>query len=89
MKRGRRWTIGFALALTGIASLLGVPAADSQFDTTCASWNNSSVQYLDQYGGYCGGTGGSCAECSIGSATGYSVCVRDSFGMSVCTDYQY
>jgi hypothetical protein len=89
MKKTYRWTIALVFTLAALASVLFVPSASSQFPTTCASWLNSSVHYETNYGGYCGGYGGACAECSTGWSTGYSVCVSDSYGNSMCTDYQY
>lgn len=89
MKPAHRWTLGLVVVLALLSSVLIVPTANSQFPTTCASWSNSSARFLAGYGGYCGGSGGVCAECSTGWATGYSVCVSDSAGLGYCTDYQY
>lgn len=84
-----RRTSALVFALAALASVLFVPGASSQFPTTCGTYNNSSVHYYAGYGGYCGGNGGVCSECSTGWSSGYSVCVSDSFGGSICTDYQY
>ncbi len=87
--RKHRWPLALVISFAVIASLSGVPAANSDFDTTCNSYDNSHVNIQDGYGGYCGGSGGVCAECSTGWSSGYSVCVSDSWGGSMCTDYQY
>jgi len=81
--------LALSLGLAGGFLLFLVPTADSEyFPTTCGSYVNSSVQYDGMYGGYCGGYGGVCAECSTGYRSGYTVCVSDSQGQSICTDYQ-
>jgi hypothetical protein len=83
----RRLIPALLMTLAGLFTIS--PAVDSSyFPTTCGTYNNSSVQYQSGYGGYCGGYGGVCGECSTGYSGGYSVCVTDNFGGSVCTDYQ-
>ncbi len=89
MKNAHRWTIALVFTLAALASVLFVPSASSQFGPTCGTYSNSSARFLAGYGGYCGGSGGTCVECSLGWSTGYSVCVGDSAGLSYCTDYQY
>jgi|GEM_PF-5806432 len=85
----RRKRLIYSLGLSLGALLLAVPKADSEwFPTECNSYVNVSAQFDSHYGGYCGGYGGVCAECSTGYRGGYTVCVSDSSGSSICTDYQ-
>lgn len=89
MRARHRWTAVIVLALALTVSGFFVPTvASDPFDPTCGTYNNSSAHYLPGYGGYCGGTGGTCSECSAGYYGGYTVCVSDSNGSDICTDYQ-
>ncbi len=90
MKEMRSRTIlVLVMLLVTSASLLFVQPADSDpFPTTCGSWGGYRAVYLPGYGGYCGDYGGACSECSTGYRGGYTVCVSDSTGWSICTDYQ-
>jgi hypothetical protein len=77
------------LALVGAAALVSAPAASPDpFPTNCFTADNARAVYLRGYGGYCADNGGVCSECSTGFTGGHIVCVSDSFGTSVCTDYQ-
>lgn len=87
MSRFKLWQ--GVLLLGGLAlSLLPSPVAAAD----CTQTQNSWVLYDSQWNyAYCGGSTNSvCTQCSADYyPIGYTICTRDSTGVSICIDYQY
>lgn len=72
--------------LLAVALLLSLPVTAAA-DFTCNSYGGVTPSYLEDYGYYCGGTGGGCNECYNFHPGGVQVCVYRWTWEMYCTDY--
>lgn len=79
-------TIGKRLLLAVVVLLFALPAA-AQVAGDCNSYSGVTPSHLDDFGYYCGGSGGGCTECVNFHPGGVEVCVYYNFWNIYCTDY--
>jgi hypothetical protein len=71
-----------------VLALVGLSVPVPSFAAECGCWNNVHVVHHPNGTAYCGDSGGSCCECTALYGGGGTTCVQDSYGDSVCYDFQ-